>query len=191
MTDAAAIDKEIVNLYVAEKYPMHKVAKILHVSVGKVFNRLKTLGIPSRKTSDYPTSPKVMAHITALGKSMKGKTHSKETRDKMSIAAKKRFEKTGRGARFLNGLRHRSDGYIGVYVPKHPYASSDGYVMLHRLVMEQHIGRYLKTGEVVHHKNHIRNDNRLENLQLMSVSEHMSFHMKERYKKRRNDLSIK
>lgn len=47
--------------------------------------------------------------------------------------------------------------------------------------MEKKIGRNLKEDEVVHHKNHIRDDNRIENLQLMTFKEHASLHMKERW----------
>jgi hypothetical protein len=58
-------------------------------------------------------------------------------------------------------------GYILVRAPEgHPGASHDGSIYEHRLVMEKHLGRLLESGEVVHHINGERADNRIENLQL-------------------------
>lgn len=58
------------------------------------------------------------------------------------------------------------DGYLYVYYKAHPYADKSGRVFEHRLVFEQNLGRYLLPFESIHHKNGVRSDNRIENLEL-------------------------
>jgi len=103
----------------------------------------------------------------------------------------------GENSHFYKGGWVRPDGYRQISV--------DGVFHLeHRHVMEKQIGRLLKRGEHVHHKNGDKLDNRPENLEIKSSGIHLSEHatgrrnspeviekMKEAAKKRkRNELGI-
>jgi hypothetical protein len=62
------------------------------------------------------------------------------------------------------------------WCPTHPTAGY-GVVPQHRLTMEVHLGRFLARKEQVHHRNHVRHDNRLDNLVLFEdQSAHMRAH---------------
>lgn len=80
-------------------------------------------------------------------------------------------------ARWKGGRCRNSNGYIMVLAPDHPrVAGRRGYVLEHHLVMEKRLGRYLEPGEIVHHLNGIKDDNRDENLELMLHGEHSALH---------------
>jgi hypothetical protein len=51
-------------------------------------------------------------------------------------------------------------------------------VSIHRHMMEQHLGRKLGHDVVVHHKNHDKKDNRLENLEVVTHREHAQEHVR-------------
>jgi len=63
-------------------------------------------------------------------------------------------------------------GYVLIWKPEHPNAKIGGYVHEHRLVMSEHLGRPLESFEFIHHRNAIKDDNRLENLELLTKNVH-------------------
>lgn len=74
------------------------------------------------------------------------------------------------------GITYRKDGYVLIHKPDHPNAYHDGYVLEHRYVMEMSLGRYLRMDEVVHHLDNNPVNNKIENLKLLTQSEHMKLY---------------
>lgn len=60
--------------------------------------------------------------------------------------------------------------------PEHPKATKNGYVLMHRLVMENELGRMLEDGEEVHHKDRNRKNNHPSNLEVLTMLEHRKVH---------------
>ena len=176
-------DENLSRLYCESNKTMAQIAEIYACSPATILNHLRRLGIDTRKVSDYQTTEKKREAWREIGKRGKGKKLSAQ---QIEILRKANTGKRKRDDYEFGGHeKKRNDGYIKVYVPDHPHATADGYVMKHILVMEREIGRLLNPDEVVHHKNRIRDDNRIENLQLMTKHDHMSMHMKMRYAERR------
>jgi hypothetical protein len=79
------------------------------------------------------------------------------------------------------------DGYIMLYYPTHPSTTKGGKILEHRVVAEEKLGRSLKKGEHVHHINGISDDNRAENLEIISPEEHARVTARESLIKRRKN----
>ena len=155
------------------------VAKAFGVSAGKMYYLLQSSGCSFRK-SGIPVGFKMPAQsVENSARKRRGVKRNSESRAKISEAKKCHYNG-------LNGYGHTKKhckGYMLAYAPDHPRAHADGYVMLHTIIMERELGRYLEPCEVVHHINHKRDDNDISNLLLMVKKEHMSMHMKERYQR--------
>ena len=84
---------------------------------------------------------------------------------------------TWKGGRIVN-----TQGYVLLRIlnPNHKFFNMtvNGYILEHRYIMAEHLGRCLISNEVVHHKNGERTDNRIENLELMLAGQHHKDHSK-------------
>lgn len=70
----------------------------------------------------------------------------------------------------IGHVTNYKDGYKQIKV------SGRGWVPEHRYLVEQSIGRLLEKTEFIHHRNGDPQDNRIENLQIVSQSEHARLH---------------
>lgn len=163
--------------YNTGKYTIQNLAEKYGIWGSTIYYMLRDVGCKFTRKRRKPVSDEWRRHVSE-GK--KGWKMTEEQRAKLSEAKKSKYNG-------LNGYGHTKNhccGYVLAYAPLHPRAHKDGYVMLHTVLLEREIGRYLEPDEVVHHINHDRQDNRIENLMLMKKKDHCSMHMKERYGKK-------
>lgn len=127
-------------------------------------------------------------HGRNISKAKKGKRTSKSTEFKKghgkirSDESYKEASKKHRGknhGNYKTGIHKSNTGYLYRLCDGHPSATKGktNYIAVHRLMMEEHLDRYLTCEEIVHHINGIRDDNRIENLILFNnVKEHLAWH---------------
>ena len=146
--------KQIQHLYEVELLSCITIASTLNMSDSAVSWHLRKLGI---------TRPRSLALKLAF------ETGRRVVKETHFATGEKQWNWKG-------GRSKNHQGYITILTPDHPFAVHRR-VLEHRLVMEKHLGRYLKPTEIIHHINGIRDDNRMENLELMSsIKTHNRLH---------------
>lgn len=69
------------------------------------------------------------------------------------------------------------NGYKVIYLPEHKHSDSSGCVYEHIIVAEKMLGRDLKDGECVHHKDEVKSNNDPSNLMVFkTVGDHTAYH---------------
>lgn len=90
-----------------------------------------------------------------------------------------------RNPNWRGGRSRASNGYVLLRVGiGHHLADVRGYAYEHRVVAEVKIGRRLLPGEEVHHVNGIKDDNRAENIEIVTKPEHALEHRSPKNKNR-------
>ena len=141
--------EDLINFYQSGLSPK-RISKIINASESTIFERLVYAGVKIRTIKESI---------------------------QLSYRTGKTIPATGENHPcWKGGRRLTAKGYIKVYIyPNDPFSSMrtmDGVVLEHRLIMARHLNRPLKKWETVHHKNHIKSDNKLENLILLPKKVH-------------------
>ncbi len=154
----------------ADHFGQHDVIEVLQSGVKDVWELHLSDGKKLKATADHPIL--TTRGFVELGSLMYGDHVVVHQGDQEWIREEDKIEVPIQGWRTVD-----KDGYIRVSSPDHPNAwTSSRYVYEHRLVMEKHLGRYLTDEEHVHHKNEVKHDNRIENLEVMIGTEHLRNH---------------
>ena len=114
----------------------------------------------------------------------KGSKHTEEHKKKISesckgLPSKRKGKKFGRQKYPFKNGRKNNRKYFMILQPEHPFCNKNGYIYEHRLIMENHLGRYLTPKEIIHHIDENPSNNSIENLKLCkNNAEHRRLHKK-------------
>lgn len=138
-----------------ETKSLRKIAKEIGSSYGALAYTVRKHGIVSKHT----------------GGQYSGKKNIAKANEKNKLNPR-----LGSRASNWKGGRVLGNAYYMLHKPDHPFCNRDGYVMEHRYIAEQTIGRYLESHEIIHHIDGNKHNNVPDNLQVVTKKEHARIH---------------
>jgi len=179
----------LADMYLTQKKTSCEIGNLFDVSASAICNKLRAYGIERRPRAEDLNGRK-FGRWTVIGEAGRNK-RGKVIWSCRCDCGKQGISTTGtlkaglskscgcllrESARSRNGSNHPSyknarwyrSGYAMLTDRHHPNADKNGKISEHVLIMTKHLGRPLTKGETIHHKNGIRDDNRIENLELRS-----------------------
>ena len=148
------------NLFYKENLSYKEISNILGVSIRALISCRQRNNLPKRGWSKPP---------------MAGKNHSIKTINKIKQSRKDK-NMGEKHPKWNGGKTINKSGYVLIRNKKDPLCNKNGYNLEHRLIIQKNIGRNLTDDEVIHHINGDKKDNRIENLLILSKSEHSVLH---------------
>jgi hypothetical protein len=181
---------ELIDLYLNKRLSMPECAKAVGCCNVTIFNYLKKYGIKRRKKKVLALGGKKFGRWTVIrrvennkrgntvwecvcdcgkiGNITGGCLNGGLSKSCGCLIADTSRSRHGENHPSFKTGRYDRDGYVYLLGRGHPNAFGKGIVGEHTVVMAEYLGRPIRKHETVHHKNGIKDDNRIENLELWS-----------------------
>lgn len=175
------ITKELLEKwYLTDKKSLAQIARMVGCGYATVQRLFVGYCIPRRAFSTKGLQPclgRVLSDETKkkIGDAHRGISLSPEHREKVIKTLRPGVGRGQDHPGWKGGIIRRA-GYVYIWMKDHPRVLANGYVKRAVLVAEKKLGRYLVDGEITHHINCVKDDDRPENIAIISASEHRSIH---------------